>query len=85
MDSMNLLRIMAPIAAVMLLPAIAVLEPDAAQVALRLFRWQPSLAALILANASLAYVVNFSNFQITKVTSALTMQVEHPLQVIICS
>ena len=81
MDSMNLLRIMAPIAALMLLPAIALWEPDALQVALRLLRGQPNFAVLILANASLAYAVNFSNFQITKVTSALTMQVEHPIKV----
>ena len=77
MDSMNLLRIMAPIALVMLLPAIAVLEPDALQMAVKILHGQPGFAVVILGNISLAYIVNFSNFQITKATSALTMQVKH--------
>lgn len=75
LDSMNLLRLMAPIAATMLLPAVAHLEPTAPGMAWRLFLTRPSFAALLVGNASLAYIVNFTNFQITHYTSALTLQV----------
>ena len=75
MDSMNLLGIMAPIAVVMLIPAIAVLEPNALRMAIQIAPVQPTFAVFILGNSSLAYIVNYSNFQITKSTSALTMQV----------
>ena len=75
LDSMNLLRLMAPIAATMLLPAVAYLEPMAPGMAWRLFLTRPSFAALLVGNASLAYIVNFTNFQITHYTSALTLQV----------
>ena len=75
LDSMNLLRMMSPIAAAMLLPAVALLEPTAPYVAWRLLQNQPIFAALLIGNASLAYIVNFTNFQITHYTSALTLQV----------
>ena len=75
LDSMNLLRLMSPIAVAMLLPAVALLEPTGPMVAWRLLLAQPRLAALLLSNASLAYIVNFANFQITLYTSALTLQV----------
>lgn len=75
LDSMNLLRMMSPIAAAMLLPAVVLLEPTASYVAWRLLQTQPSFAALLMGNASLAYIVNFTNFQITHYTSALTLQV----------
>ena len=78
LDSMNLLRLMSPIAVAMLLPAVALLEPTGPIVAWRLLLAQPRLAALLISNASLAYIVNFANFQITHYTSALTLQV-HPL------
>ncbi len=75
LDSMNLLRLMAPIAATLTLPAVALLEPTAPHVAWRLLLTQPGFAALLVGNASLAYVVNFTNFQVTHYTSALTLQV----------
>ena len=75
LDSMNLLRLMSPIAVTMLLPAVALLEPTGPMVAWRLLLAQPRLAALLISNASLAYIVNFANFQITHYTSALTLQV----------
>ena len=75
LDSMNLLRLMAPIAATMLLPAVAYLEPMAPGMAWHLFLTRPSFAALLVGNALLAYIVNFTNFQITHYTSALTLQV----------
>ena len=75
LDSMNLLRLMSPIAVAMLLPAVALLEPTGPTVAWRLLLTQPRLAALLISNASLAYIVNYANFQITHYTSALTLQV----------
>ena len=75
LDSMNLLRLMAPIAATLTLPAVALLEPTAPHVAWRLLLTQPGFAVLLVGNASLAYVVNFTNFQVTHYTSALTLQV----------
>ena len=77
MDSMNLLRIMAPIAVLLLLPAMLLLEPGVMGVAMRLMHMQPAFGILLLSNSSLAYIVNYSNFQITKCTSALTLQVRH--------
>ena len=75
MDSLNLLRFMAPIAAVMLLPAILILEPDAPTSAVELLCTQPAFGMVLLVNSSLAYVVNYANLHITKCTSALTLQV----------
>jgi len=75
MDSMNLLRLMAPIAALMLVPAIALLEPGVLGVASRLLYTKPAFGMLLLANSSLAYIVNYTNFKLTKCTSALTLQV----------
>ncbi|CAL8462871.1 g2405 [Coccomyxa elongata] len=75
LDSMNLLRLMSPVAMVLLLPAIALLEPSAPSVALQLLLNEPNFLVLIVGNSSLAYIVNFTNFQITKYTSALTLQV----------
>ena len=72
---MNLLRLMSPIAATLLLPAVALLEPTAPRVAWHLLLTRPGFAVLLLGNASLAYVVNFTNFQVTHYTSALTLQV----------
>lgn len=79
LDSMNLLRLMSPVAMVLLLPAIALLEPGAPFVALQLLTTQPGFLLLIVGNSSLAYIVNFTNFQITKYTSALTLQVRKAL------
>lgn len=77
LDSMNLLRLMSPVALVLLLPAIALLEPIAPYRALDLLISEPGFVLLIVFNSSLAYIVNFTNFQITKYTSALTLQVQH--------
>ena len=83
LDSMNLLRLMSPIAATLTLPAVALLEPTAPHVAWRLLLTQPGFAVLLVGNASLAYVVNFTNFQVTHYTSALTLQV-CPLILLTC-
>jgi hypothetical protein len=75
LDSMNLLRMMSPVALLLLLPAIAFLEPSAPAVAVTLMAAEPHFTVLLLCNSSVAYIVNFTNFQITKHTSALTLQV----------
>ena len=77
MDSMSVLRLMAPIAALMLVPAVVVLEPDAPGAVLRLLRTQSSFGLLLIANSSLAYIVNYTSFKITKVTSPLSLQVRN--------
>lgn len=76
MDSLNLLRRMAPIAALMLIPAIMILEPEAPGSAISLIHAQPLFGLLLVGNSSLAYLVNFTNLQITKNTSPLTLQVQ---------
>ena len=58
----------------MLYQAIALLEPTAPAAALAAAAERPGFVALLAGNAALAYVVNFTNFQITKLTSALTLQ-----------
>ena len=75
MDSLNLLRFMAPIAAIILLPATLLLEPDACFTAVDLLCTQPAFGIVLAANSSLAYIVNHSNLQVTKCTSALSLQV----------
>ena len=85
LDSMNLLRLMSPVAMFLLLPAIALLEPTAPSVALQLLATQPGFLLLIVGNSSLAYIVNFTNFQITKYTSALTLQVRDCSLVVVTS
>ena len=75
LDSMDLLRIMAFIAVLLLLPAIVLFEPGASATALRLLHMQPAFGLLLMANSSMAYIVNYLNFQITKCSSALSLQV----------
>lgn len=84
LDSMNLLRLMSPVAMVLLLPAIVLLEPSAPSVALHLLMTKPNFLILIVGNSSLAYIVNFTNFQITKYTSALTLQVRDANALCLC-
>ena len=84
LDSMNLLRLMSPVAMVLLLPAIALLEPNAPSVALQLLFNEPKFLVLIVGSSSLAYIVNFTNFQITKYTSALTLQVRDSSALCLC-
>ena len=71
---MNLLRYMAPIALIVLLPAAILLEPD---VLLHFSQNRTNLffVEFLVMNAALAYFVNLLNFLVTKHTSALTLQV----------
>ena len=75
LNSMDLLRYMAPVAVVLLVPATLVLEPEAIGAAARLAREDPSFVWMLLGNSSLAYLVNLTNFLVTKHTSPLTLQV----------
>ena len=74
LDSMNLLRYMAPIAMTVLVPATLFLE---AGVFHQVFanRSDVFFVVFLALNASLAYFVNLLNFLVTKYTSALTLQV----------
>ncbi|KAM3406633.1 hypothetical protein ACQJBY_000606 [Aegilops geniculata] len=75
LNSMDLLRYMAPVAVVLLVPATLMMEPDALGAAAALAREDPSFVWLLLGNSSLAYLVNLTNFLVTKHTSPLTLQV----------
>jgi hypothetical protein len=72
---MDLLRYMAPVAVVLLVPATLLMEPDALGAAAALAREDPSFVWMLLLNSSLAYLVNLTNFLVTKHTSPLTLQV----------
>ncbi|KAJ6826309.1 putative BTB/POZ domain-containing protein [Iris pallida] len=74
-SSINLLLYMAPIAAALLLPLSLYIEGDVASLTLRKARDDPRLLLLLFANATVAYLVNLTNFLVTKHTSALTLQV----------
>ena len=73
--SMALLRLMAPVAAAMLLPATVLLEPGGFAATAAACRRSAGFAAFLLANAALSYVVNLTNFVVTKRTSPLTLHV----------
>lgn len=75
MDSMNLLRCMAPIACVCLLPAVVILEPSVISEAIDKAGTKPNFVALLAFNSFLAYFTNLTNFLVTRYTSALTLQV----------
>lgn len=75
-DSQNLLRFMSPIAAGVLVPAAALAE-GAELVSFLLTRGDagPWLGGLLLLSGCTAYLVNLSNFLVTKCLGALTLQV----------
>lgn len=75
LDSMSLLFYMAPAALVFLLPLSFALEPEAFAQAKSLTISRPSFSPLLALNASTAFLANLSNFLVTRVTSALTLQV----------
>lgn len=74
MDSMNLLRYMAPISLGVLLPATFYLEPGVFHMVSQ-NRTDVFFVVFLALNASLAYFVNLLNFLVTRYTSALTLQV----------
>eukprot|EP00793_Prasinoderma_coloniale_P001113 PRCOL_00006104-RA len=72
LTSQNLLLYMAPISLVMMAPFALYIEGRAL---LEYDGLTPSMMAMLLLNGCAAYLVNLSNFLVTKYTSALTLQV----------
>lgn len=75
LHSMNLLLYMAPMAAMILLPFTLYIEGNVAAVTVEKARGDPFIVFLLVGNATVAYLVNLTNFMVTKHTSALTLQV----------
>jgi hypothetical protein len=75
LSSMSLLAHMAPLSALMLMPLTAIYEPGSAAAARELVASSGAFAALLGANCALAFFVNLTNFLVTKVCGALSLQV----------
>ena len=75
LHSMNLLLYMAPMAALILLPFTLYIEGNVAAVTVEKARGDRFIVFLLIGNATVAYLVNLTNFLVTKHTSALTLQV----------
>ncbi|KAJ9698588.1 hypothetical protein PVL29_007584 [Vitis rotundifolia] len=75
LNSMNLLMYMAPVAVVFLLPAALLMEENVVNITLALARDDVRILWYLIFNSALAYLVNLTNFLVTKHTSALTLQV----------
>lgn len=72
---MNLLMYMAPVAVIFLLPVALIMEEDVVGITISLARDDVKFLWYLLFNSALAYLVNLTNFLVTKHTSALTLQV----------
>ncbi|KAM7260480.1 hypothetical protein ACFE04_016221 [Oxalis oulophora] len=75
LHSMNLLMYMAPMAAMILLPVTLYFEGNVAGITLEKAKGDRFIVFLLVGNATVAYLVNLTNFLVTKHTSALTLQV----------
>uniref|UniRef100_A0A803LQX3 Sugar phosphate transporter domain-containing protein n=2 Tax=Chenopodium quinoa TaxID=63459 RepID=A0A803LQX3_CHEQI len=75
LNSMNLLMYMAPMAAAVLLPFSLYIEGNVAGITIRKAKEDWFIVFLLVGNATVAYLVNLTNFLVTKHTSALTLQV----------
>lgn len=75
LHSMNLLLYMAPMAAMILLPFTLYIEGNVFAVTVEKARGDGFMVFLLVGNATVAYLVNLTNFLVTKHTSALTLQV----------
>ncbi|CAN6331245.1 unnamed protein product [Urochloa humidicola] len=75
MNSMDLLRYMAPVAVILLVLVTLIMEREAFGVVATLAREDPNFIWILLCNSSMAYFVNLTNFLVTKHTSPLTLQV----------
>ncbi|XP_076905700.1 putative sugar phosphate/phosphate translocator At1g12500 [Bidens hawaiensis] len=75
LHSMNLLLYMAPMAAMILLPFSLYIEGNVFAKTVDKFSSDSFMAVLLIGNATVAYLVNLTNFLVTKHTSALTLQV----------
>ena len=74
LHSMNLLLYMAPMAAAILLPFSIYIEGNVLAVTVEKAR-EDWFIVVLFGNATVSYLVNLSNFLVTKYTSALTLQV----------
>lgn len=72
---MNLLMYMAPMAALILLPLSLYMEGNVAARTVEKAKENGFILVLLFFNATVAYLVNLTNFIVTKHTSALTLQV----------
>ncbi|KAK9079694.1 hypothetical protein SSX86_001367 [Deinandra increscens subsp. villosa] len=75
LHSMNLLLYMAPMAAMILLPFTLYIEGNVFSKTVEKARTDSFMVLLLIGNATVAYLVNLTNFLVTKHTSALTLQV----------
>ncbi|CAN6679238.1 unnamed protein product [Malus baccata var. baccata] len=75
LHSMNLLLYMVPMAACILLPFTLYIEGNVAAETVKKARTDPFIIFLLLGNATVAYLVNLTNFLVTKHTNGLTLQV----------
>lgn len=75
LDSLNLLRYMAPIACLMLLPGVLILEGNAFDQAQAIAARYPSFYYAFFLNSFLAFFVNLTNLLVTSYTNALTLTV----------
>ncbi|KAL2902208.1 hypothetical protein RDABS01_027290 [Bienertia sinuspersici] len=75
LNSMNLLMYMAPMAAGILLPFSLYFEGNVAGITIQKAKEDWFIVFLLIGNATVAYLVNLTNFLVTKHTSALTLQV----------
>lgn len=75
LHSMNLLLYMAPMAALILLPVTLYVEGNVAAITIEKAKEDSLIIFLLIGNATVAYLVNLTNFLVTKHTSALTLQV----------
>ncbi|XP_057524081.1 probable sugar phosphate/phosphate translocator At1g12500 [Amaranthus tricolor] len=75
LNSMNLLMYMAPMAAGILLPFSLYFEGNVAGITINKAKEDWFVVFLLIGNATVAYLVNLTNFLVTKHTSPLTLQV----------
>ena len=75
LNFMNLLLYMAPVVVVILLTATLLMEDNVVGITIALARKDVNIVWCLLFNSGLAYLVNLTNFLVTKHTSALTLQV----------
>uniref|UniRef100_A0A5B6ZYQ6 Sugar phosphate transporter domain-containing protein n=1 Tax=Davidia involucrata TaxID=16924 RepID=A0A5B6ZYQ6_DAVIN len=75
LHSMNLLLYMAPMAALILLPFTLYIEGNVLAITVEKAKGNSNIVFLLIGNATVAYLVNLTNFLVTKHTSALTLQV----------
>ncbi|EPS69476.1 hypothetical protein M569_05286, partial [Genlisea aurea] len=75
LHSMNLLLYMAPLAALILLPFTLYIEGNVFRITVEKSRGDGFMVFLLVSNSTVAYLVNLTNFLVTKHTSALTLQV----------